>query len=170
METYSEARMALLGVDVRFIQDNHSMSAAVGTVRGFHFQAPPHAQAKLVRCVSGRILDVIVDLRRGSPTYGRHVSTELTAEGAEQVFVPIGFGHAFMTLEPNTEVAYKVSALYAPECEGGVRWDDPAIAVAWPQTDATLSDRDLALPGLAALDSPFVHDGEPLGPLVPPAA
>ena len=167
VETYNQPLWAEQGVDVAFVQDNHSMSVAVGTLRGIHFQRPPFAQAKLVRCLRGRIMDYAVDLRRGSPTYGQHVATELSAENGHQLFVPVGFGHAFVTLEPRTEVAYKCSAVYAPDCDGGVRWDCPRIGIDWPLPAGgpVLSDRDGRLPGLAEFDSPFAYDGRPLLPL-----
>ena len=167
METYSEASALAMGVDVRFVQDNQSFSAAEGTVRGLHFQRPPHAQAKLVRCVRGSIMDYAVDLRRGSQTYGQYVSAKLTAEGGEQLFVPVGFAHGFVTLEANVEIAYKVSDVYAPECDGGILWSDPTIGIEWPQpaSGAILSDKDKALPTLAEFDSPFAYDGRPLAPL-----
>lgn len=163
-ETYSEARLRDVGIEERFVQDNSSLSRAVGTIRGLHFQTPPHAQAKLVRCVNGAILDVAVDLRVGSPTYGSHVSVILSGLNGLQLYVPIGFAHGFVTLEPNTEVAYKVSDLYAPECDGGLAWDDPDIAVDWPlpTTGSVLSPKDAALPRLADFSSPFVYDGCPL--------
>lgn len=144
------------------------MSRRVGTVRGIHFQAPPHAQAKLVRCLRGRILDVAVDLRAGSPTYGRWLGAELDPDNGEQLFIPVGFAHGFMTLEPDTEVAYKVSAFYEPGAEGGVRWDDPDLAISWPTppSGAELSPKDRDLPALASLVSPFRFDGGvPLGPI-----
>ena len=167
METYSEAAAAAAGIDVRFVQDNQSFSATEGTVRGLHFQRPPHAQAKLVRCVRGSIMDYAVDVRRGSPTYGRWVSAKLTAESGEQLFVPVGFAHGFVTLEPDVEIAYKVSDVYAPECDGGVAWDDPLIGIDWPLpiSGAVLSDKDRSLPTLAELDSPFEYDGRVLEPL-----
>lgn len=167
METYSEARARASGFDVRFVQDNQSFSAQIGTIRGLHFQRPPHAQAKLVRCVRGSIMDYAVDLRRGSPTYGRWVGAKLSAEGGEQLFVPVGFGHAFITLEPDVEVAYKVSDVYAPDCDGGVAWNDPTIGIDWPlpPSGAVLSDKDKALPFLTDFDSPFEYDGQPLEPL-----
>ncbi|MDG2520488.1 dTDP-4-dehydrorhamnose 3,5-epimerase [Caulobacter segnis] len=163
-ETYSENKFAALGIDGRFVQDNHSRSAAVGTIRGIHFQSPPHGQGKLVRCVRGRIVDYAVDLRRGSPTYGRHLAAELTAEGGEQLFVPIGFGHAFVTLEPNTEVVYKVTDVYAPACDGGVIWNDPDIGIDWPlpASGPVLSGKDQTLPTLAGFESPFDYDGVPM--------
>ena len=167
METFSPAMLAKVDVDLAFVQDNHSYSRPAGTIRGIHFQRPPHAQAKLVRCLRGSIMDYAIDLRRGSPTYGRHVGAELTAENALQLFVPVGFGHAFITLEPDVEVAYKVSDLYAPECDGGVAWNDPTIAINWPlpPSGATLSPKDLVLPLLTEFDSPFDYDGTPLEPL-----
>ncbi|MBB1177935.1 dTDP-4-dehydrorhamnose 3,5-epimerase [Pseudomonas sp. FW305-3-2-15-E-TSA4] len=167
METYSEAAALAAGIEVRFVQDNQSFSAAVGTIRGLHFQRPPRAQAKLVRCVRGSIMDYAVDIRRGSPTYGRHVAAKLTAEGGEQLFVPVGFAHAFVTLEPDVEVAYKVSDVYAPDCDGGIVWNDPTIGIDWPlpETGAVLSDKDRLLPNLVDFDSPFEYDGRPLEPL-----
>lgn len=170
METYSEASATLAGIQDRFVQDNQSFSAFEGTIRGIHFQTPPHAQAKLVRCVRGAIIDYAVDLRRGSPTYGHHVAAELTAEGGEQLYVPVGFGHAFVTLQPDTEVAYKVSGVYAPDCDGGIVWNDPALGIDWPlpPTGPVLSDKDKILPTLSDFDSPFDYDGEPLEPLAAP--
>ncbi len=167
METYSEASALVAGIDVRFVQDNQSFSAAEGTIRGLHYQRPPHAQAKLVRCVRGSIMDYAVDIRRRSPTYGRHVAVRLTADGGEQLFVPVGFAHGFITLQPDVEVAYKVSDVYAPECDGGVIWNDPTIDIDWPlpASGAVLSDKDKGLPTLVEFDSPFEYDGCPLEPL-----
>ena len=167
METYSETAALKAGIDVRFVQDNQSFSAAEGTIRGLHFQRPPHAQAKLVRCVRGSIMDYAVDVRRGSPTYGHHVAAKLTATGGEQLFVPTGFAHGFITLERDVEIAYKVSCAYAPDCDGGIVWDDPTIGIDWllPQTGGVLSDKDEVLPTLAEFDSPFHYDGQPLAPL-----
>lgn len=163
-ETYSEDKFATIGLDVRFVQDNHSRSKAVGTIRGIHFQAPPHAQGKLVRCISGRVMDYAVDLRRGSPTYGRHLNAELSAEGGEQLYVPVGFGHAFVTLEPNTEVVYKVTDVYAPACDGGLIWSDPDLGIEWPLPvdGPVLSAKDQRLPTMAAFQSPFEYQGEPM--------
>ena len=157
METYSETSALAAGVDVPFVQDNQSFSATKGTIRGLHFQRPPRAQAKLVRCVRGSIMDYAVDVRRGSPTYGKYVAAELTAEGGEQLFVPVGFAHGFVTLEPDVEIAYKVSDLYAPDCEGGVIWNDPDLAIDWPVSaeDAITSDKDKILPRLK--DMPEAH-------------
>lgn len=168
METYSEMAALAAGIHERFVQDNQSFSALEGTIRGLHYQRPPHAQAKLVRCVRGSIMDYAVDIRRGSPTYGRHVSAKLTAEHGEQLFVPVGFAHAFVTLEPDVEVAYKVTDVYAPDCDGGIVWNDPTIGIAWPlpACGAVLSDKDKLLPTLAEFDSPFEYDGRPLAPLL----
>ena len=150
-ETYHAAKWADLGVDAIFVQDNASLSRPAGTVRGLHYQLPPSAQAKLVRCVRGRVLDVAVDLRRSSPTFGRHVAAELTADGGEQMYVPIGFAHGFATLEDDCEVAYKCSAVYDPDAERGIAWDDPDLAIDWrvDPADATLSGRDRRHPPLA---------------------
>ena len=163
-ETYAEAKYAALGVDERFVQDNQSYSAHAGTIRGIHFQTPPHAQAKLVRCVRGSIVDYAVDLRNGSPTYGQVAFATLSADVGRQLFVPVGFGHAFVTLEADTEVAYKVSDIYAGDCDGGVAWDCPDIGIDWPlpTSGPVLSDKDTALPRLADFDSPFAYDGAPM--------
>lgn len=162
-ETYSQARAAIDGITVSFVQDNQSFSVGAGTVRGLHFQHPPHSQAKLVRCVRGSIMDYAVDIRRGSPTYGRYVSARLTSEIGEQLYVPVGFAHGFMTLEPDVEVAYKVSSLYAPQAEDGISWFDPDVAIQSPlSATPLLSDKDRVLGSLADLESPFEYDGEPL--------
>lgn len=163
-ETFNARRFAGLGVDAVFVQDNQSLSRPAGVLRGLHFQRPPHAQAKLVRCVHGRIWDVAVDLRRGSPTYGRSVGVELSGENGLQLFVPVGFAHGFLTLEADCEVAYKTSDFYAPDCEGGLMWNDPDLAVAWPLPSGApvLSDKDQQLPAFADFDSPFAYDGAPL--------
>lgn len=168
-ETYHSDKYRALGVGVAFVQDNHSLSRAPWVLRGLHFQAPPRAQDKLVRCLKGRIWDVAVDVRRGSPTIGRWVAAELSEENGCQLFVPVGFAHAFLTLTPDTEVAYKVSAPYAPECDGGLIWNDPALDIAWPLAGnaPVLSDKDARLPGLADWTSPFAYDGDPLSPLEP---
>ncbi len=165
-EVYNEATFAERGITCRFVQDNHSLSAPVHTLRGLHFQREPHGQDKLVRCIRGRIYDVAVDIRKGSPTYGQYVGAELTAENGHQLFVPVGFAHGFLTLEPDCEVTYKVSSLYAPDCDGGVRWD--SCGIDWPMpAGATpeLSAKDVVLPTLADFDSPFPYDGRPLAPL-----
>ncbi|TMV51056.1 dTDP-4-dehydrorhamnose 3,5-epimerase, partial [Thioclava sp. BHET1] len=155
-ETWSRRVLADGGIDLDFVQDNHSVSATPGTVRGLHFQSPPHGQAKLVRCGRGRLFDVAVDLRRGSPTYGKWAGVELSAEDGLQLFIPVGFGHGFVTREPDTEIVYKCSDYYAPECDGGIRWDDPAIWIDWGLTAApVLSEKDAKAPLLAEFDSPF---------------
>ncbi|MEM6507187.1 MAG: dTDP-4-dehydrorhamnose 3,5-epimerase [Planctomycetota bacterium] len=161
METFSAPRLAEHGIKRDWVQDNHSLSAKPGVLRGLHFQAPPHAQAKLVRVVKGRVWDVAVDVRVGSPTFGKWVSAELSANNDQQLFIPEGFAHGFVTLEPDTEFLYKVSSAYAPEADGGVRWDDPQLDLPWPldgiEGGPQLSDKDAALPALAELDSPFVY-------------
>ena len=167
-EVYSEPAFAARGIDCRFVQDNHSLSVPRYTLRGMHFQTPPHGQAKLVRCIRGSIFDVAVDVRAGSPTYGHYVGAELSAENGHQLFVPVGYAHGFLTLQDDCEVSYKVSDLYAPDCDGGVRWDDPTIAIDWPMpagTSPELSAKDAVLPLLAAFDSPFPYGGQPLTPL-----
>ncbi|CAN5374986.1 dTDP-4-dehydrorhamnose 3,5-epimerase [soil metagenome] len=166
-ETYVAPRAARAGVSDVFVQDNQSFSVHPGTIRGLHFQTPPHAQAKLVRCVRGSIRDYAVDIRKGSPTYGRHVWADLTDANDLQLYVPVGFAHAFVTLEADVEVAYKVTDVYSPECDGGLIWNDVAIGIDWPlpETGAVLSDKDRKLPTLATFDSPFAYDGGPLEPL-----
>lgn len=150
MESYSLAALEPLGVGLTFVQDNHSLSRAAGTLRGLHYQLPPFAQDKLVRCVVGRIWDVAVDVRRRSPTFGRWFGIELSAANRLQLLVPVGFAHGFMTLEPDSEVMYKVSATYSEPHETGIRWDDPTLAIDWPvvASDPVLSDRDRRLPSL----------------------
>jgi dTDP-4-dehydrorhamnose 3,5-epimerase len=146
---------------VEFVQDNHSLSQKKGTLRGIHFQSPPYAQDKLVRCVRGSILDIAVDLRRGSPTFGKSVTAELSAENWRQLFVPKGFGHAFLTLTPDVEVIYKVTDYYAPAHDGGIIWNDPDLAVAWGlgnDDTVELSAKDTALPRLSDFESPFIYN------------
>lgn len=161
-ETYSKPRFTEAGIDLDFVQDNHSKSAAAGTLRGLHFQAPPTPQAKLVRVVRGAVLDVAVDIRKGSPTFGQHVAAELSEDNFHQLLVPVGFAHGFVTLVPDTEVIYKVSGPYAPDCEGGLAWNDPQLGIDWRFTadDVTLSARDREWPTLAEFDSPFVYEEE----------
>jgi dTDP-4-dehydrorhamnose 3,5-epimerase len=144
--------MRAAGLSDPFVQDNQAYNARKGTVRGLHFQKAPHAQGKLVRVLKGAIYDVAVDVRPGSPSYGRWVAAELTAAGGEQLFVPRGFAHGYCTLEDETELFYKVDGQYAPELEGGVAWDDPDLAIDWPlEGAAVLSDKDLKLPRLRDL-------------------
>jgi dTDP-4-dehydrorhamnose 3,5-epimerase len=156
-ETYSRRDFRALGIAEEFVQDNQSLSRQPGTVRGLHFQAPPHAQAKLVRVLRGRILDVAVDLRAASPTFGRHIAVELAAEDARMLYIPAGFAHGFATRAPDTEVSYKASAPYAPAADRGIAWDDPALGIAWgvAPADAILSDKDRRLPRLAELGPIF---------------
>jgi dTDP-4-dehydrorhamnose 3,5-epimerase len=150
-ETWSRDRFHGAGIDVEWVQENHAMSAAAGTVRGFHYQIAPAAQAKLIRVVRGAALDVAVDLRRGSPTFGRHIAIELSAENFRQLLIPSGFAHGYCTLKPNTEILYKVDHVYAPDTERGIRWDDPALGIDWPvkPQEAVLSEKDRGLPMLA---------------------
>jgi dTDP-4-dehydrorhamnose 3,5-epimerase len=157
VETYNAQRFRQCGIVVPFVQDNQSFSICKGTIRGLHFQLPPAAQAKLVRVLRGRIFDVAVDLRLGSPTYGQWIAEEISAEGGEQIFVPHGFAHGFCTLEPNTEVAYQVDSYYAPASESGIIWDDPSLNILWPvaPNEAILSDKDRQLGTFKALVSPF---------------
>ena len=159
---WSAAGLAKAGVDAAFVQDNQSVNRRAGTVRGLHFQRPPHAQGKLVRVGRGRVLDVAVDLRRGSPAYGEHAAVELSAEIGEQLWVPRGFAHGFVTLEDDTEVLYKCDAAYAPASEGGLAFDDPTLGVDWGvgRSTALLSEKDRGLPGFAGFESPFAIDAE----------
>jgi dTDP-4-dehydrorhamnose 3,5-epimerase len=156
-ETWNRRRFAEAGIDVDFVQDNQSLSAAAGTLRGLHYQAPPHAQAKLVRCGRGRLFDVAVDIRRGSPTYGQWAGAELSAENGKQLLVPAGFLHGFVTRAPDTEILYKCSDYYAPECDGAVRWD--SCGIDWGLDGApVLSDKDAAAPPLSEFESPFTWE------------
>ncbi|WP_136683072.1 dTDP-4-dehydrorhamnose 3,5-epimerase [Falsirhodobacter xinxiangensis] len=153
-ESWSRKLLASHGIDIDFVQDNHSVSSAVNTVRGLHFQSPPHAQAKLVRCGKGRLFDVAVDIREGSPTYGQWIGEELSFENGKQLLIPAGFLHGFATREPDTEICYKCSDYYAPECDGAVRWD--SVGIDWNLTgDPILSAKDTAAPALADFKSPF---------------
>src|SRR4051812_26068723 len=157
VETHNERTLAGAGITARFVQDNESYSARRGTIRGLHFQMPPAAQAKLVRVVRGSVYDVAVDLRVGSPSYGRWEGANLTADGGEQLFVPRGFAHAFCTVEPDTVVAYKVDDFYSPANDSGLIWNDPTLAIGWPlgSDQAVLSDKDLKLGRFADFQSPF---------------
>lgn len=157
METWNHKVMAEAGLDIHFVQDNSSLSRAVGTLRGLHFQTPPRAQAKLVRVLRGRIWDVAVDLRSDSATFGQHFGAELSADNRRQMLVPEGFAHGFVTLEPDTEVAYKVGAYYDPACDAGLAWDDPDLAIPWPLEGRppVLSDKDQRQPRLADWTSCF---------------
>jgi dTDP-4-dehydrorhamnose 3,5-epimerase len=156
-ESWNRQTLLGHGIDVDFVQENHSLSRQAGTVRGLHFQTPPQAQAKLVRCGRGRLFDVAVDLRRGSPTYGGWVGVELSFDNGRQLFIPAGFAHGFVTREPGTEIVYKCSAPYAPDCDRAIAFDDPDIGIDWGVTRqaAILSDKDAAAPAFGDLDTPF---------------
>lgn len=154
-ETWNAARMAELGLGLHFVQDNHSFSAEAGTLRGLHYQRPPHAQDKLVRCTRGAIFDVAVDFRAGSATFGKWVGVDLTAENGRQLLVPKGFLHGFVTRVADTEVQYKCTDVYAPDCDGGVRWDDPDIGIDWGVLAPVLSAKDAVAPLLRDVVSPF---------------
>lgn len=160
-ETYNKRVLEESGIALDFVQDNQSLSAEAGTLRGLHFQIPPRAQAKLVRVTRGAIFDVAVDLRQGSPNYGKHVSATISAAAWNQILIPVGFAHGFCTLEPDTEVIYKVSDYYAPAAEEGLLWHDPALGIDWPvsEAEAVLSDRDRRWPPLRELSTVF-HYGE----------
>ena len=156
-ETYNQKAYSRAGIETVFVQDNHSVSEFAGTVRGLHYQSPPHAQTKLVRCGRGSLFDVAVDIRVGSPSYGQWHGEVLSSENGRQLYIPEGFAHGFMTLEDDTEIVYKCSDFYAPECEGAVRFDDPDIGVDWPNINGgtTLSEKDAIAPMLRDMKSPF---------------
>lgn len=156
-ETFRADVFAVRGIHAVFVQDNHVYSVQRGVLRGLHFQAPPRAQGKLVRCIRGAILDVAVDIRLGSPTYGRHVAVELSAANWHQLLIPAGFAHGYITLEEDCEVLYKVTDYYAPECDRGVAWDDPAFGIDWklPASQIILSDKDRKQPRLNESEAVF---------------
>jgi dTDP-4-dehydrorhamnose 3,5-epimerase len=158
-ETFRADEFAKHGMATSFIQDNHVRSTQKGVLRGLHFQTPPHAQGKLVRCMRGSILDVAVDIRTGSPSYGRHVAAELSADNWNQLWVPPGFAHGYLTLEDDCEVIYKVTDYYAPECDRGLAWDDPALGIEWGilAADVVLSDKDRKQPKLAEMPPAFYY-------------
>lgn len=158
--TFDKKALSAHGIDADFVQDNQSLSRAAGTVRGLHFQTPPAAQPKLLRVLQGSVFDVALDLRRGSPSFGRHVGAELNAENGRQIWIPAGFAHGFMTLEPDTVVHYKMGAPYSPAHEAGILWNDPALGIDWPRpvAKAVTSDRDRKWPVLSEYDSPFQLD------------
>ncbi len=161
-ESWNRKRMEAAGLAVEFVQDNHSLSVQAGTVRGLHFQTPPHAQAKLVRCGRGCLYDVAVDIRKGSPSYGHWIGVELSAQNGKQLLIPEGFLHGFVTREANTEIIYKCSDYYAPDCDRSVRFDDPEIGVDWgilPEL-AVLSEKDRTAPTLAEYSSPFIYEAQ----------
>lgn len=155
-ESWSRQRMQDAGLDYDFVQDNHSLSMAQYTLRGLHYQSPPHAQAKLVRCGRGSLFDVVVDIRRGSPTYGQWEGFRLSFKNGRQLLIPEGFLHGFVTLEPETEIIYKCSDYYAPDCDGAVAWNDPDLGIDWGLENAPiLSDKDASAPTLSQTPSPF---------------
>ncbi|MEM9585166.1 MAG: dTDP-4-dehydrorhamnose 3,5-epimerase [Pseudomonadota bacterium] len=160
-EVWNKQTLLGQGIDIDFVQDNHSYSEAVGTVRGLHFQSPPHAQTKLIRCGSGSVFDVAVDIRIGSPSYGKWYGVELTPENGRQMLVPAGFLHGFVTRKPGSELLYKCSDYYAPECDGAVRFDDPDLGIDWGLgTDpAHVSAKDGAAQSFAEFKSPFHYEG-----------
>ncbi|OYX42148.1 MAG: dTDP-4-dehydrorhamnose 3,5-epimerase [Rhodobacterales bacterium 32-67-9] len=159
-EVWNRQVLAGAGIEVDFVQDNHSHSRDVGTVRGLHFQSPPHAQAKLVRCGRGRVFDVAVDIRAGSPSFGQWTGVELSAQNGKQLLIPAGFLHGFVTREPESELLYKCSDYYAPDCDGAVRFDDPDLAIDWGIDGGTaiLSDKDRAAPHVRNFATPFVYE------------
>ena len=159
-ESWNRERMADAGIKTDFVQDNHSLSAATGTLRGLHFQAPPHAQAKLVRCGRGAFFDVAVDIRRGSPSYGHWIGVDISYENGRQLYIPQGFLHGFATRAPQTEIIYKCSDYYAPECDGAVRFDSLGIDWKLDGIEPVLSPKDAAAPAFADFESPFVWQGE----------
>lgn len=158
-ETWNRRSLQALGIGIDFVQDNQSLSARAGTLRGLHFQAPPHAQAKLVRCGRGRLFDVAVDIRKGSPGYGRWTGVELSAANGRQLLIPAGFLHGFITREDETEILYKCSDYYAPDCDGAVRWDSCGIDWGF-DGDPVLSGKDATAPAFGDFDSPFTWEGE----------
>jgi len=167
-ETFHEGRSRGIGLDCHFVQENQSFSKQARTLRGMHFQLPPQAQAKLVSVLQGRILDVAIDIRNGSPTFGKHISVELSADSGELFYRPVGFAHGFLTLESDVRVMYKTSSYYAPASERGIRWNDPVVSIPWPakEADIILSDKDKQLPLLESFRSPFTYEGNPLGALL----
>ena len=160
MESWSQRKMHDAGIDVQFVQDNQSFSAQKGTLRCLHYQLNPMCQAKLLRCTRGKIFDVAVDIRKGSPQYGKWVGVELSAENKKQLFIPRGFAHGFITLTDDVEVQYKADNYYAPECDGNIRWDDPDIGVEWPLKPVILSEKDSKAPLLKERTNlNFVYEG-----------
>jgi dTDP-4-dehydrorhamnose 3,5-epimerase len=159
-ETYRKDVLAAEGITLEFVQDNHVYSAAAGVLRGLHFQTPPHAQGKLVRCIRGSVLDVGVDIRKGSPTYGQHVAVELSADNWKLLWLPPGFAHGYVTLQANCEVIYKVTDYWAPDCERGIAWNDPDLGIDWriPQAKLTLAEKDQKNPPLSELEPVFGFD------------
>lgn len=162
-ESWNKEKYSNAGIDLEFVQDNHSFSAKRGTVRGLHFQSPPAAQAKLIRCGRGSLLDVAVDIRVGSPTYGKWVAEQLSFTNGHQLYVPVGFAHGFITLEPDSEIIYKCSSFYTPNCEGVIQFDDPEIGIEWgiQKNQCIISDKDAAAECLSKIDNPFTYGHNP---------
>ena len=156
LENWNKSKMEEAGLYHDFVQENQSVSRKIGTVRGLHFQAPPYEQAKLIRCISGRFLDVVVDFRKGSSTFGQWISVELSAENCKQILIPPGFLHGFITRSPNTEISYKCTDHYSPKCEGAIRFDDPDIGINWGiEEEVTLSEKDEKAKSFKHTQSPF---------------
>jgi dTDP-4-dehydrorhamnose 3,5-epimerase len=170
-EAYSKRAYAEIGILNDFVQDNHSLSRHKGVVRGLHFQIPPFAQAKLLRVLRGSIFDVVVDIRRRSPTYGRHIATVLSAEDWNQIFIPAGFAHGFCTLTADTEILYKVDNYYSAAHDRGIRWNDPALDIAWPVTEleAEMSEKDRKQPFLSDVEESFTYEPASARDQIPPA-
>ena len=158
MESYNQQTFEKLGIKLELCQDNHSLSVETATLRGLHYQKNPKAQTKIVRCLAGAILDVVVDIRKGSPTYGQHVAEILTPENNRSIVVPKGFAHGVMTLVPNSEIFYKVDEFYAPDEDRGIRWNDPELGIRWPFSDVQLSEKDQNAPLLKDADNNFHWD------------
>jgi dTDP-4-dehydrorhamnose 3,5-epimerase len=159
-ETYNRQALVAAGMSIEFVQDNHILTREAGTIRGLHFQTPPRAQGKLVRVTRGSIFDVAVDIRVGSPTFGQHVSVTLSNENWRQIWIPTGFAHGYCTLEPDTEVIYKVTDYYAPDFDRGIKWDDEAVGIKWPvhPDNVKLSQKDRTLPSLKDMVPAFVFE------------
>jgi dTDP-4-dehydrorhamnose 3,5-epimerase len=155
LESYSQKEFEKNGINIQFVQDNHSRSNLAGTIRGMHYQDPPFAQSKLLRVTKGKVYDVVLDIRKNSPTFGQWGGFELSASNFQILFIPAGFAHGFATLEPETEVQYKVDNFYSPAHDRGIRWDDPQVNIKWPVSNPQLSEKDSRLPLLREITSPF---------------
>ncbi len=160
MESYTKHKFESLGLDFNLIQDNHSLSSEAGTIRGLHYQTNPMSLTKIIRCIRGEIFDVVVDIRKGSPTYGKSFSTILSAENKRQLVVPKGFAHGICTLVPNTEIMYKVDQYYSPEHDHGIIWNDPTLSIEWPVSNPILSEKDKGLPTIDRAENNFVFGSD----------
>jgi dTDP-4-dehydrorhamnose 3,5-epimerase len=158
MECYVERELIEINIETRFVQDNHSLSKAKGTVRGLHYQLPPKAQSKLVRVVRGAIVNIVVDIRQGSPTFGKWLGVELSADNRRQLYIPKGFANGYCTLEPDTEVCYKVDEYYAPEQDRAILWNDEDLGIDWPVDDPVLSARDRSAPSFKQAENDFRYE------------